>query len=161
MKFLQTVIPSGSFFSTAAGSIRHVIASPHVGLDTSDPYGAQNPAQWPANGAQEIANDTPGIPTSLPTWVQTTKKKPPSPDFNLDFSFVTYIMYQPPGGQWVPLQEASWGYKMAGVLDSTTGGLASWTQQPVATGNHKFVADTAEPTWNWYWEANTLFAPPL
>jgi len=156
MKFVQTVAPSGSFSSTATGSVPRTIPSPQVGLDTSDPYGATNPAQWPADGSEESANDTPGEPTR-----EATGGKNDFPVFNLDYSFVTYIMYQPPGGQWVPLQEASWGYKMAGVLDPTTGDLDFWTQKPIATGTHTFTVDTAEPTWNWCWNANSLWVPPF
>ena len=142
-KFVQLIKPSKILKGPT--SSYQTLTQGSLGLDTSDPYGTTYPATGSLEGCD---GDSPGIYTRSASQLGFTS-------YSINFEAVDYIMFEPAGvSQWVPLQVAQWGFIVAGRI----AGDGLYT--PINTvremlARSQFVATITEPTWNWYWEANS------
>jgi hypothetical protein len=98
-----------------------------ISFGSSYPYGLDIGFRYP------ITTDSPSS-TNLFDYVAV----------NYSDSFDMYLMYQPNGGKWVPLQKVSWHWDGAGSLSGTNWILTSHTNP----GNPVGVNVTAHPIWN-------------
>ena len=120
---------------------------PMIGLDTHFPY-QYNASQfysqgymWNVSTGTGSSGDAPSVPFSIPAadnggnnWY----------DASATDSFTTWLMYQPPGGVWVPLQTVTWNWSGHVVKDKATGTWNSATNgSPAVTG---YTSDSGTPT---------------
>jgi hypothetical protein len=99
-----------------------------VSFGTTFPYGFDISFIYP------ITTDTPESDALYPNYTGVSYSD----------SFDMYLMYQPSGGKWVPLQKVSWHWDGAGNWNGTNWMLTSHTNPGSPTGSDT----TTHPTWN-------------
>ena len=137
---------------------------PGQGLDTAFPY--------PVGISISGTNVTPVTPTGGYIWnVPDSGTSGDSPTFSLstnpqdsggsDWSsaygnenFTTYLMYQPPGGVWVPIQRLDWGWQ--GTANRTNG---KWTANVTDFAPSTGSDTSTPPQWNSVLVANDQLYP--
>jgi hypothetical protein len=98
-----------------------------VSFGTTFPYGFDESFLYP------ITTDTPQS-DNLANYIGV----------NYSDSFDMYLMYQPNGGKWVPLQKVSWHWDGAGSWNGTNWVLTSYSNP----GNPIGANTSTHPTWN-------------
>lgn len=168
---VQTVnhLLSRTYYSPLLGNVtqQYYVAMPSRQLlrpllDDGDPGNPADPTSRPSKdefydginksvGTPLTTNDSPGTPleltandrsSSIPYTFQVSK-------YNVSRHFTMTLMYQPPGGVWVPLGNIpNWGY--AGVVTRVNGTFATgpWTLSATTrTLADPYAASSDYPNW--------------
>jgi hypothetical protein len=65
-------------------------------------------------------------------------------EVSMDDRFITFAMFRPAGGEWVPLQKLNWDFFISAHSDGQI-----WTEDPHPTLNIGRFEDTRDhPVWN-------------
>ena len=69
--------------------------------------------------------------------------------YSMNYEFYTYVMYQPPQGDWVPLSFLHWGFSLVTTYSSNNPAVTSSKFQAYMPN---FASTTVEPSWTYHWD---------